>query len=782
MKRYSDHFFSLFLLSNVFFLPFVKADGAVQPVLGWKTRAEILQMPDSSRPKLDKVCPGAWVTPIPMGAKVSDWEAATFQVEADDLHYAQSGNAVLKGKVSIKQDGREISADHAELTQNQAQGSFSGNLFIAEPGLLLTGDQAEFDFATNKAKIRRTEFTSSQINAHGYADEIQRAPSGVMDIKHVQYSTCPPDSRAWSFSANYLHLDPNSGRGVVHSGVLRIKDVPVLYLPYLNFPLDKRRQSGILIPRFGFTNDNSIDISVPVYWNIAPNYDATVTPRIISNRGFMLDNEFRYWNEVIGKGTISAGYLNNDSLYNDRDRKRVSWQHGKDLAPNLTFRSNVNYVSDSAYFLDLNNDLSFNNAFFQERTAEINYTQPSWSLLSRVQSYQVVEAATLDINKPYARLPQILLTQQKNFTKNWQENIRGEWVYFYRGINDNSGGKLNGSRLRFDPELKYIQDKSWGSFTATTKARFLNYRLDTDNGQQNRSFFSPSASLDGKLIFEKNTGSFLQTLEPRLHYLYNKYTEQSALPNFDTTNLTFTYEQLFRGSRFVGGDRLDDTNQISAGITSRLINPVSGNEELRVSLGQAFYLQDRRVNLDTNTAPTTDKTSGLVGQLSRPLGNGWSLNGDAIWDADLRSSSQLSASFNYMPEARDRLFNIAYITRRQDDGLGQDYTRQANVSLVQPVGIAWKLIGQAQYDIVQKETQSALFGLQYESCCWKVRFFNRRFLTSADDNQSAASRSRSVYFLEFELKGLAGVSGGISRFLENNVFGYRQLTESAKSQ
>lgn len=761
------------------------ADDPDRAHYGWATREQLKALPAGKRPRVDPTCPGVWVTPIPAGTPAGSPLDSDIEIQAEDVHYDAEGTSTLKGRVSIRQPGRRIDADTAELTQNRNEGRFRGNILIAEPGLLLTGDQADFDFTTQRATIRRTEFVSSAINAHGRADQIERKPDGRLRIAHGVYSTCPPDDRTWAFEARNIRLNQDTGRGEVSHAVLQVKDVPVLYVPYFNFPIDDRRQSGMLVPRFGNTNDGGFDFALPVYLNLAPNYDATLTPRLMSRRGTMLEGEFRYLLPYLGSGTLEGGFLPNDALYGNRDRKSLSWRQTGRPLPDLQVNTNVNYVSDNAYFIDLGTDLSIVNTAFQERKGEAIYTHgESWSLVGRVQGFQTIDPLITDIDKPYARLPQLLFNAGRPEARGLAPTLRSELVYFDRQVDDGSGPEVNGGRFAFDPSLSYLMEAPAGRLVPRLRLRTLNYELTgsgVPGGSAHESVAVPDLSLDGNLVFERQQGNFMQTLEPRAFYLYAPYANQDNLPNFDTANTTFTYQQLFRDSRFSGGDRLDDANQLSLGLTSRIITPDSGEEVLRASVGQITYLRDRKVRLDPTAPVATGRNSGLAAQVAAPIGRGWSTTADALWTPDMQHASQYGVSFNYLPETRDRLANLGYNFRREDPSIGQQALRQAQVSFVQPFGPSWQLLGLWQYDLRAQEVQEQVAGLQYEACCWKVRMFDRRFLADPDNISPGAQRERRAFFIEVELKGLAGISSGIKSLLTNNMFGYNQLLEHERS-
>jgi LPS-assembly protein len=775
------------VLGLVLLAPLVaSAESADPPItkMGWANRAQINAMPAASRPKIDPTCPGVWITPIPAGVKTGDPTLSETDIRAQDVHYDVNGNSTLQGNVSVRQPGRRIDADNAVLTQGNNSGRFTGNILIAEPGLALTGDQADVDFTTQQATIQRTEFVSSSINVHGHADQIHSDENGLITIARGDYSTCPPDNRTWSLVANNIVLNRDSGRGTVTNAVLHIKDVPVMYLPYFNFPIDSQRQSGLLIPRFGSTSDGGFDLTLPIYLNLAPNYDATVTPRLMTNRGTMMEGEFRYLLPALGTGSLAGGYLANDPLYNHQARKSFAWKQDGNLTPELQLNTNVNYVSDPAYFIDFGTDLSLTNTVFEERTGSLLYHHNSWSLLGRVQSYQTIDPLILDYARPYARLPELLLTNNAPVAQGWQPGLTAETTYFQRRVDDGSGPEVNGARYRLEPALSYVMANSWGHFTPTVKVRAVDYELNGSGvtGNNSRKVAVPSFSLDSGLVFERETNSFTQTLEPRAFYLYAPYHDQSDLPNFDSANTTFSYQQLFRDTRFSGGDRLDDANQVSLGLTSRFLDKDAGQELLRASLGQIFYNRDRKVRLDPNAPIATGKNSGPAAQMTATLGRGWSGIANALWTPNMEKSLQDSVSLNYLPDSRDRLANISYTVQRADPTIGQLPLRQVSMSMVQPIGVNWQLLALWQYDLRSRETQDSLLGLQYEACCWKVRIFERRFISNPDSILSPTSnRHNTAFFIEVELKGLAGVSSSVKNLLSSKVFGYNQLVNNSQS-
>lgn len=768
------HLFSFFCL-----LPALNwADDSINyRRLGWATRDFIAELPKEERPEINKACHGAWLTPIP-APKNKQYSKPNFEDEPVEalaawVYHNPEGASHLNGDVKISQKNRFILADDAELSRDQNTGQFNGNILIAEAGLVMTGEKAQIDMSSKQVYVEKSEFVSTFLNAHGKAEHIQRDDNGIVTIATGEYSTCEPDNRVWYFSARDLRLDQNEGLGTIKNATLHIKDVPILYLPYFKFPIDNRRMSGLLVPNFGSTNDGGLDFAQPIYWNIAPNYDATFTPRLLSKRGVMAENEFRYLTYNWGEGIINGAYLPSDKLYSNQDRKRLAWKHHYNPS-NWQLSSNVNYVSDSNYFTDLGTDLTQSNTTHQERSAEFNYWGNNWSGLVRVQGYQTIDTALLDKDKPYARLPQLYFTATIPNPTPIKSTLISELTHFQRSIDDGSATEVNGFRWRFEPELSYEYRQPWGFIKPSVGLRQLAYRLE-NQADTLTSINAATFNLESHLIFERENEHFLQTLEPHFLYSFSPYHDQSDLPNFDTAATTFSYAQLFRSRRFSGGDRLEDANQLSVGISSRWSNNQTGVERFRASVGEVFYFRDRKVQLNATDPTATASASGLVGELAANFTDDWTSTADALWTAD-GDLSQFGLQLHFLPNNYTQLFNVGYSFRREVQALNQKELRQTNLSFVQPLNEHWQMMGLWQYDLLNKETPEALIGASYEACCWQISLYRRQFLADVDNN-SAANRQRSAFFIELTLKGLAGLSSGARDLLKNRVFGYSQLLE-----
>ena len=765
--------------------------------LGWLTRAEIAQLPALDRPTINATCEGAWVTPIGPSVIAGKLNESDVKAMADSLSYRDNGEAVLEGQVRLQQAGRLIEADSGYLTQDREYARFDGNIRLAEPGLLLTGDQGVVNVYTSAGQLLSSEFVSSSIHAHGRAERIRRFSDGAMRIDQGLYTTCAPGQRSWSFVANNIVLDPNTGVGKVYGAKLRINDVPVLYTPYFRFPIDDRRQTGLLPPQFGTSTNGGFVYAQPIYLNLAPHYDATLTPTLYTQRGLLMKGEFRYLTENLGRGEFSGAVLSNDKQTGE-DRKSGRFRHALQGETGWSARTDLNYVSDPFYLTDLGSGLEIANQTYQERVGDVRYDRDNWHLLARAQGFQTLDPTLADGDKPYTRLPQILLTTDPSLLPGWQHQLRAEITNFQRSIDDGSADEVNGVRLRLDPQLRYDFNQPWGFVRPGVRLSHLQYALSgsgTTGKADSASFTLPTVSLDSGLFFERysDKGSSV-TLEPRALYLYSPYRDQSALPVFDTATRTFSYDQLFRDTRFSGNDRIDDAHQLSLGVTTRHLDD-TGFEHLQASLGQIYYFRDRLVTLPVSCTgsssiacssgvgePGLSSSSDFAGNVIVRANEETSFYGDFLLSPEDSKFTQYSVVASYLPINAGRVYNAGYRFRSDDPTIGQKQVNQTQLSFVQPFGVNWKVIGLWQYDLLAKESQEALFGVSYESCCWQVRVFKRNYIAVTDTTtQANTDRNSSTFFIEVTLKGLAGLGSRVDALLERNVIGYSQLAKTEDS-
>ncbi len=736
----------------------------------------------------DQLCSGMWVTPIGTNEQApSDPTQATATISAESAYYNPNGTSVLEGDVHIDQQGRSIRAERLELDETQTYAKAQGKVQLAQGGLFSQSDEINYNLKTQQGDLNDSYFISEAQQAHGYASEIRRTAPDVFVLNQASYSTCPPStSPAWHLQAKTIELNQTTGRGVTKDARLYIKNTPVLPVPYFNFPIDDRRTTGFLVPSFGYTNDGGLQLGVPYYLNLAPNYDMTVTPRYLNGRGIMAEGEFNYLTEDYGFGKIWGGYLPQDRGYDDQDRKDLHWEHFWKINDQWNSAIDYNYVSDEDYFTDLGNSPDSEDLVHQERTWVLNYANgiPGITAQLKVQDFQTLDESIDDVDRPYARLPQFIFHYAGGKYNGLEYGFYNDTAYFKKSIDDGSALESSGTRIYNQLYSRYNFRTPSAFVIPEVSVRSINTFFDRDskvdlgfdeNESVEKSVAVPQFTLDTGLVFEKQ-GKYLQSLSPRMFYAYSPYQAQDGYPNFDSTQASVSYDRLFSPYRFYGHDRLEDNHFASLGLTYRLYDTI-GLERLRASIGQSFYFADRKVRLDSENDPiATDDYSGPVMTFSSQLSNNIHVTSNTAFDADGENTFS-NLSLNYADDV-GQLYHFGYVYRNDLAELRQQAYQQVAGSFVQPIHNNWRVLGHVQYDIDNDLTREILLGLNYESCCWGVSVYARRYYNDLDDPTDENTPAKKAIMAEFSLKGLGGLSGKLASLLEDRVIGFDHVNQT----
>ncbi|MFP6851127.1 MAG: LPS-assembly protein LptD [Pseudomonas sp.] len=751
-------------------------------------------------------CAGAYVEPIRPGMndKTPMSDAPMFLSAKASRYQQEEQVATLAGDVVLRQAGMQVEADEANLRQAENRGELIGNVRLRDQGMLVVGDRAELQLDNGEAKVDNAEYVLHKSHVRGNALYAKREESAIIRLKDGTYTSCEPGSNAWHLKGNNITLNPATGFGTATNVTLRVKNIPVFYTPYIYFPIDDRRQSGFLPPSIGSSGSNGLTLQTPYYFNLAPNYDATLYPTYMSDRGLLMEGEFRYLTKS-SEGQVGAAFLqdsNDDrklqSEYQDQ-RWMYSWQHKQGLDERLLAEVDYTDISDPYYFQDLNTDLGISTTSYVDQRGTLTYRGESYTAKLNVHAYEM--ANITDIT-PYNRLPQLTLDGKLpaepagfNFT------YGAEFVRFDRSLrngqySDEDGNledwydvrlkglaRANGERLHVEPAVSLPLEWSWGYITPKVKYLQTNYNLSLDQQGKNtllaeQEYKSSQSrgigmfSLDSGLYFDRDTQwfgkSYRQTLEPRLFYLYVPEEDQTDIPVFDTGESRFSYSSLWRENRFSGKDRIGDENKLSLGVTNRWIEP-NGFERQRFSIGQAIYFADRKVQMPGIDYRTRSEATATVSPYALEylyrFNRDWRFSSDFNWDPDSGSTRSGSAMFHYQPEDNpNKVVNAGYRYRndtvRYDEASGnwvvgggdygtpgtpeyiKDYYKisQHDFSIIWPIVPQWNVISRWQYDYSQDRTLEAFAGFEYDSCCWKLRLINRYWI---DYNEVSLSPSRN---------------------------------------
>jgi LPS-assembly protein len=637
------------------------------------------------------------------------------------------------------------------------------------------GGTGVYHLDTKTGSIKNSKFIAQERQAHGTAGEVIRESDDVTRILDSIYSTCEPDAVGWKLKSSQLVLNQETGRGVARDAALYIGSVPIFYSPYFNFPIDSRRASGVLIPSFRYSSRNGLDVAVPYYFNLAPNYDATITPREVTNRHPMLDGEFRFLTPYLGEGIIDGSFMSNDPEYSNRDRKELRFLHTMSLSPNWNSLINLNYVSDKDFFSDIGQTFGPIATVTQERSATLNYNNTAWGLNGSLQAinYQELDNTVADINRPYGRV-QMKLNYDQGSLNGWERFANNDSGYFQRDITDGSGLQINGIRQYNRLGVKYNFRDTAGYLIPTASVRSLIYQDEVNNNERKPSIVVPQFTLDSGLIFERNAGSWLQTLEPRFFYAYSPYVNQTTLPVFDTTYTSFNYNQLFNPSRFIGNDRLDDNHFATLGITNRFYDD-NGLERIRIGVADRFYFSDRETRLLTTDAIGKSRSSGVGLDLGATWNKHLGYEGSTLFLANGQLAAS-SSSIHYTTDS-GRAVSFGYIFRKTVTEDNQIGSRDATASFVQPVYNNFRIVGTVQYDYQHDVTRDALVGIDYDSCCWSAALYGRTFYNDFDVVNT--SKPHTGVMLQITFKGLTGhTDSALSSLLKQKIYGFTQVDSS----
>jgi LPS-assembly protein len=694
---------------------------------------------------------------VPEPASTPDEERAADAVEiiAPNVDVGNESEARFSGPVEIHYRDVTITADRVSHDRDNDRLEAIGQVILTNPDVTVSGEDVQVDTDAETIRFAGAAFEMPKRPARGSAEDILIESDSTLSLMEVLFTTCPPEDTDWELQANSILLDVNGGVGTARGVKLDFKGVPILWAPYFTFPINNERKSGFLTPAISDRDRTGIDITVPYYLNLAQNYDLTLEPRYMSERGTQVRSMFRYLLPR-SDGRFDFEYLPNDDEL-DQTRRYVNLQHQTEFEEGWQVLSNIEEVSDDAYFEDLGSSLAVTSQTHLNRFLDIAYFAPYWSMLTRFQNYQTIDPVLLPEEYPYERVPQLL------FDGRWRGRRLGfdsntELVNFDRNVG------VIGWRLDTTQEVSLRFGRPGMYLTPAVALRQTNYWLeDTAPGTDDTLTRSlPVGSLDMGLTFERDAGrdaGWIQTLEPRLLYVSVPFEDQSQLPVFDTVLPDFNLIQLFRKYQFVGPDRITDTEQVSFGVTTRLIDAADGRERLTATLGQTRYLSAQHVSLP-NAVPNDANASDYVAELSIGLQQAWVLDFGYQWNDATNSTARVETRFEYRPQA-DRLFGFGYRYRR-------DQLQQGDFSLVWPAADRWRIIGQYSYSFRENEPLEQFVGWEYEACCWRFRMVGRRYVSRTGESDDAIS-------LQLELKGLSQRATSPEELLDRGILGYRSI-------
>jgi LPS-assembly protein len=718
-------------------------------------------------------------------------------VDGDRISGRPDLETVIEGNASLRRGDTVIHADRLEYYQPEDLAKASGNVRINQAGNVYEGPQLELKLETFEGFFNKVRYRFLASGGEGEAERVDFVDSNVSIARQGTYTTCrredyPGWMPAWLLSAATLTTDTEENVGVATDARLSFMGISTPPFPSLSFPLSNDRKSGFLPPTIGIGSVNGVDISTPYYWNIAPNRDATFYPEVMSKRGVNLGTEFRYL-EKDYSGDIRVDYMPTDSLRN-RKRWGIWTNHSQTFDPkplgldSLTASLRFNRVSDDDYWRDFTRTPTLTTRLLAN-DASLNWTKGDWNGVVRTLKYQTLQYDLSPIVPPYDRLPQITANYNKY-----------DWNGFDFSFNADS-------RFRGDPSLQKQPDGervyalgslSWPFLTPGTfvipkiQLHTTSYQFDAplSNGASSASRTVPTFSLDSGMIFERDANffgrAFRQTLEPRAFYVYTPYRDQSLLPNYDSAANDFNFATVYTENAFSGNDRISDSNTLTTGVTSRLIDPESGAEAARFGIAQRLRFKDQRVTLPGGT-PVTDRVSDLLLGAQINWTPQWSVDGTVQYNPDDHKSTRTALSARYNPGPY-RNISAAYRYQANTTPTSNDGNKSLDVSWQWPIndlwgdkgkdlgpgrgqgGGRWYAVGRLNYSLQDRKLTDGVLGFEYDGCCWIGRVVLERLTTG-----QATANTRIMFQIEFV--GFASIGSSPMRTLTQNIQRYQPLRQ-----
>lgn len=719
----------------------------------------------------------------------------------------------LFGEVVFFQKDRVLYSDEAIWNMETLEGEFKGNTRLMNPDIVIEANKAGIKQFREGGKtgikdisLSKAQYSFPEQHLRGEADDIQIPNKNLMLFDNNTLTYCEPGNNDWDLRSSEVEIDYEDGVARTWHTRLRVREVPIFYLPYYSFPIDDRRITGFLSPEITFNESlEVVDVQQPFYLNLYANLDATITAHYIKEQGLLWESELRHKTKLFGDGQLDYNHMGQNK-YNSKERWFFRYQQYGSMLPNLTHSIDYNQVSDNLYFKDMNPLKQTNRDSYLPQKAQLDYKKSDWQALLLVEKFQTINDNIALSDRPYFRLPQAKLTYTPVAYNNIQFQHIIETTYFTRdqekqlstGIQTLKGlDALESKRLLLDSSVAYPLKRTYGFLTPKLTLRYRAYNLDRmdldykktfGNQETTQQFFTPKFTLDSGLFFERDISSLnmTQTLEPRVMWAYSpKIDEQFLIPTFDTSNQAMTYASIFSGDRFNGGDRLADLNQISLGVSSAFLNS-SGREEWRFNLGQIQYLRDREIQLKGQSISAFDKRpqSNLLGEAQWSPTANWKIYSHLDYDPFIGILAQQRYGINYENQ-RNQMLNLSLNRVREYSSNEDSYnkkTYQLDISTFWAITDSWAIFARQLRDLREYKKSEfqpvnsvleAMLGLEYQNCCWKIQALYKESSPVKRLGGEEFSTDKEVYYLlNFQFKGLGTIGSSINSLLDKTINGY----------
>jgi LPS-assembly protein len=690
-------------------------------------------------------------------------------IRGDAIRGRSERDITLQGDAEVRREGMVVRADRLTLYEVDQEVIGAGNVRVLRDGGVFTGSQVWLRLDSNTGSVESPRFTLPSVGGQGSGSRLDFLGRDRIGLTDAVYSTCRPDRPDWYLSAETLTIDQSTGDATGTAASVVFMGLPIVSVPNFTFPLGDGRRSGFLPPSASVTSRTGAELRIPYYWDIAPNRDLTATPTVMARRGLQLGGQYRYLEPSYG-GETTAEYLPHDAVTGSR-RWLLDSQQGFTGWAGWSGGWLLRGVSDDNYFVDFSRSIVTSAERSLPRDAFVSRHLGDWHLRARVLQYQNILDARLA--PPFDRLPQLQLSTVRRNVGGFDWDLQSDASWFRRDL----AGSAEGARLLVNPSITYPVNGAGWFVRPRLSVHATSYRLDTNPfGPESIDRVLPIASIDSGLVmerpFEFRGTKLVQTLEPRLFYVYTPYRDQDRIPVFDSAVTTLSYATLFSDRTFSGHDRIADANQLTPGLVSRLIDPQTGAETLRVGVAQRWYFDTQRVAIPGFPTRTDARSDVLLGA-SAELGNGHGFDAGAQFSLRDDQMPQLDLAWRWWP-SQARVVNLALRYRQFDYA-------QLDLSWRHPVAARWTTLGRINYSVLREQIDAtgqvrdvspqlleAVAGFEYSADCWSLRFVLQNYLAAPEQRNSA-------FFVQLELGGLARIGLNPLDILVRNIPGYRVL-------
>ncbi|MBL4941299.1 MAG: LPS assembly protein LptD [Colwellia sp.] len=699
-------------------------------------------------------------------------------IEKDKIANFSGGVTLIDKSQIIKAD--QLAFDRVLMTFNA-----QGNIHYQNQSIDILASELNASKKDQKSTMFNAAYQLYGNPGHGSANELQISSKEGLSLLDSTFTTCAGDQPDWQIKASEIKISADGSVGEAYHAQIRLFDVPILYLPYFNFPVSKQRKSGFLYPKIGSSSNSGLEIEAPFYWNISPNMDATITPHYMSKRGTQLKTEFRYLSGL-QNGSVNLEYLNKDNEIksNSEARYLARFQHVGTISDN--FRAYIDYttISDDNYLVDIGSKQYNSNDAYLYQIGELSYFGQQWQTTLKLQDFEVLG----DNQASYKTLPHIEISAQQPLDWPLKQQLSGQFEFYSELTSFQAATKqIRANRYHVEAGV---------NFPISTPAWFLNseFKLMHTYYQQSNvqigSELSKSVNrtlgkirFHGGINFDRSTSlfgnSYTQTVEPQIQYLYIPEKDQSNIGLYDTARLQDDFNGLFRDRSYSGLDRIAGANQYTWGVTSRILDQ-SNLEVFRLSLGRIQYLSSNNsfdeIVDNTQNNNTSEQQSSVAANLFYRLNHQWQISSDIQYNTIESFTNKSQVALNYQIDKYNSVQLNHRYTRNVSDSSLEQVSLLANVALNKN----WAFVGRLTQDLKENRSLESYAGLQYESCCWAIRIAYQRHINSnfSDDGFLTENRDEfnSGFKLDFIIKGLSGKQGaiGTQEMFNASIFGYKR--------